>query len=261
VRRLLQLAVVLLVAVALETPGMPMPGPAEFGRVILERSAQKAKVPPVAFDHWRHRARFTCRLCHVDVGFAMRAGTSEITAASNRDGYHCGACHDGQRKIRGKLMFASCDPERRIEPGTDCVRCHRRADGNRSRKEYETFTQGLPRSWSGLVDWEKAEADGLIRPADYLEGVSIKRDAIKNRKEITIASKAEWMTNVRFSHPKHAVWNGCEVCHPDIFPNAGGQERRYTMFSINSGEACGACHDKVAFPLAECERCHVKPVQ
>jgi c(7)-type cytochrome triheme protein len=62
------------------------------------------------------------------------------------------------------------------------------------------------------------------------------------------------MTDVLFSHRKHAVWNGCEVCHPEIFaPGA----QRYTMLEISAGEACGVCHGKVAFSLRECERCHL----
>jgi len=32
----------------------------------------------VVFDHWLHRAKFTCRLCHVDIGFAMKAEATDI---------------------------------------------------------------------------------------------------------------------------------------------------------------------------------------
>lgn len=259
-RRALDLLAVLAWLAPSPARAIPPPIASEYGRVTLQDRAGPAGVPPVGFDHWRHRARFTCRLCHVDVGFAMRAGASEVSAASNRDGYHCGACHDGKRAIRGKVLFAACDGTGRVEPGSACARCHRRPDAARSRQEYEAFARGLPRDWAGLVDWEKAEAAGQIRPLDALEGLSIKRTAIRNRLEVTIASRASWMTSVLFSHPKHAVWNGCEVCHPDIFPN-GGEERRYSMLSISAGEACGACHDKVAFPLAACERCHVKAVR
>jgi c(7)-type cytochrome triheme protein len=80
-------------------------------------------------------------------------------------------------------------------------------------------------------------------------------------KEVALAAKAAWMTDVLFSHRKHAVWNGCEVCHPEIFPSTQRGEVHYSMFQITSGEYCGVCHDKVAFPLADCERCHLKPVR
>jgi hypothetical protein len=33
------------------------------------------------------------------------------------------------------------------------------------------------------------------------------------------------------------------------------------MFQLSSGESCGVCHATVAFPMADCERCHVKPVR
>ena len=69
--------------------------PADHGRIVLRQRAQKAGMPPVQFDHWRHRARYTCRACHVDVGFAMEAKATGISAETNRIGFHCGACHDG----------------------------------------------------------------------------------------------------------------------------------------------------------------------
>jgi hypothetical protein len=31
------------------------------------------------------------------------------------------------------------------------------------------------------------------------------------------------------------------------------------MTKIAAGEYCGRCHDRVAFPLTDCLRCHVKP--
>jgi c(7)-type cytochrome triheme protein len=240
---------------------MEPPTPYRYGHVRLENFTGPAGVPPVSFDHWRHRSQFTCRLCHVDVGFAMRAGGTEVSAASNRDGYHCGACHDGKREFRGKALFPACDGSQKIDPTAACARCHRRADGAQARQEYQRSTQRLPKDWAGLVDWEKAELAGLVRPVDFLEGVSVRRSALSNQREITIAARARWVSSVLFSHPKHAIWNGCEVCHPDIFPSTGEAERRYSMLSISGGEACGACHDKVAFPLAACEQCHVKPMR
>jgi c(7)-type cytochrome triheme protein len=32
-----------------------------------------------------------------------------------------------------------------------------------------------------------------------------------------------------------------------------------TMVGIAEGKWCGRCHGKVAFPLTDCQRCHVKP--
>jgi c(7)-type cytochrome triheme protein len=156
---------------------------------------------------------------------------------------------------------SACDDSRRVEPGSACARCHVRWDPARARQQFEDTVRGLPRDRFGPIDRERAESAGQIRPADFLEGLSIARNALTNKREATSSSKGRWMSDVLFSHPKQAVWNGCEVCHPDIFPNSGGPARRYTMMTISAGEACRACHDKVAFPLADCERCHVKPVR
>jgi c(7)-type cytochrome triheme protein len=255
------LARIVIVASALGGLAMRPSDPVTYGRVVLEEFSRGAGVPSVAFDHWRHRAAFTCRLCHVDIGFAMSAGATQVSAATNRAGFHCGACHDGKRVLDGKTVFASCSASGKIGESPACVRCHARADPARLRKEYETFTAQLPHDALGSVDWEKAEGTWAIRPRDFLEGVSIGRKALVMKKEIAITSKAAWMQDVLFSHPKHAVWMGCEVCHPEIFPSTRSGEVRYSMLQINNGEYCGVCHTKVAFPIADCKRCHTTPVQ
>ncbi len=232
--------------------------PADLGRVVLDASSSRAGMAPVQFDHWRHRALFTCRLCHVDVGFAMAAGETRVSASSNQAGFHCGACHNGKTAHRAKPIFASCGARGAPESAARCNRCHTRGDAAQRSKDYEAFAAGMPRKGlAGGVDWEKAEASGRIKPLDYVEGVSIRRDSLAMDREITIKSR---MTDVTFSHRKHAVWNGCEVCHPDIFPSNPGAARA-TMLQIADGESCGACHGKVAFALGDCERCHLMPVR
>jgi c(7)-type cytochrome triheme protein len=32
-----------------------------------------------------------------------------------------------------------------------------------------------------------------------------------------------------------------------------------SMVKIVNGEFCGRCHGRVAFPISNCARCHVKP--
>lgn len=248
-------------AVATSAVAWNRPVPETYGRVMLENASRRAGVPTVAFDHWRHRSRFTCRLCHVDVGFAMGAGATGISAATNRDHFHCGACHDGKATYLGKPIFPACSGAKKLDDAPACRRCHNTPDPGKLEKEYEEFASKLPRDALGLVDWEKAEAERLVRPLDYLEGASVKRKPLEMSREVAIESKAGWMSDIIFSHKKHTVWNGCEVCHPDIFPrtNAGGNH--YTMLQIANGEYCGACHDKVAFSLADCGRCHAKPVR
>jgi len=255
------IAALLLLAGAMAARGMEVVPAHRYGLVQLGSRAAGARIPPVSFDHWSHRARFTCRLCHVDVGFAMSAGQTGISAETNRSGYHCGACHNGKTAVAGRVIFPSCSAGLDVDESPSCRRCHATRDPDRRRKEYEAFAEKLPRKGrSGAVDWEEAESKGLIRPADHVEGVSIRRAPLKMDKEIAIESSG-WMTDVIFSHRKHSAWNGCEVCHPEIYPSTKSGTKKTTMLEISSGRSCGTCHISVAFPLADCERCHVKPVR
>ena len=236
------------------------PPPAQYGRVIIK--SQGASLEPVVFDHWLHRAIYTCRLCHVDIGFAMQAGGTGITAENNINGYYCGACHNGAMVYGGTKIFASCAEKYTPEEAARCVRCHSPGESVKKDFVFDKFTEYLPKKGLGNgIDWEEAEAKGLIRPMDFVKGVSVKKSSMKMQKDVELASKSTWMEDVIFSHKKHAVWNGCEVCHPEIFPPAGTEAVQYTMLQIFDGQYCGVCHDKVAFPLAECDRCHTKPVQ
>jgi len=97
----------------------------DYGKVVLNNYSEKAGLAPVVFDHWLHRAKFTCRLCHVDIGFAMKAGATGIKAADNMGGYYCGACHNGKMMDGGnKKMFEACSKKFTAEEGKRCDRCH-----------------------------------------------------------------------------------------------------------------------------------------
>ena len=109
--------------------------PSEYGRVIIKNYSRRAGLAPVVFDHWVHRSRFTCRLCHVDIGFAMNAGETHITAAMNRQGLYCGACHDGKRSFGDKKIFAACSEGVSKEESLRCDRCH--SQGKKVKKEYD----------------------------------------------------------------------------------------------------------------------------
>lgn len=128
--------------------------------------------------------------------------------------------------------------------------------------EFSKFTENFPKGRFGNgVDWEQAEADGLIKPLNYLEGVSIKRQDLSLQKDFALAPKVKGMPGIIFSHKKHTVWNGCELCHPEIFVGVKRGTTRYSMVEIFDGKYCGVCHSTVAFPLIDCQRCHTKPVQ
>lgn len=236
--------------------------PAEYGRVVIKNHSARAGLAPVVFDHWLHRSKFTCRLCHIDIGFAMTAGGTGITAKTNQQGYHCGACHNGTRSFGDRTIFAACAENAAAEARGRCSRCHSQGIKGARQIEFAPFTEKLPKTANGSgIDWEDAEERGLIKPIDVLDDLSMQRPRIKTQKDFSIEAKASWMGDVIFSHKKHAVWNGCEVCHPDIFPSVQKGAKPYSMFQIIEGQYCGACHDKVAFPIQDCQRCHVKPVR
>ncbi len=239
-----------------------VPKPSEYGMVIIRNSSSRRGLAPVRFDHWLHRALYTCRLCHVDIGFSMEENATGITAATNMKGFYCGACHNGTRLFGEIKIFAACSVNTAPGENTQCDRCHSVGKNVQKKYDYKSFTEKLPKSkFENLIDWEEAEARGLIHPIDYLPGISVKRQPLNAQKDFSITSKSTWMPDIIFSHKKHVVWNGCEVCHPDIFPSAKKGTVQYSMLEIANGQYCGLCHGRVAFPLNNCEKCHAKPVQ
>jgi c(7)-type cytochrome triheme protein len=66
------------------------------------------------------------------------------------------------------------------------------------------------------------------------------------------------MPNVIFPHKPHTLWLECGNCHPAIFKMQKGANP-ISMVKIVNGEFCGRCHGRVAFPISNCNRCHVKP--
>ncbi len=246
---------------AMAAPAMNIVPPDKYGRVVIGNYSRKAGLAPVVFDHWLHRAKFTCRLCHIDIGFAMEAGTTKISAATNIKGFHCGSCHNGSTVFAGKKTFSSCTKNFTQEESARCERCHSLGKDIKKEYEFSTFTNKFPKKGLGNgIDWEEAENKGFINPIDFLEGVSVKRPPLKMDKDVVIESRGSWMSDVLFSHKKHALWNGCEVCHPEIFPSTKKGSIKYLMLQISGGEYCGLCHKNVAFPYIECQRCHTKPV-
>jgi c(7)-type cytochrome triheme protein len=212
-------------------------------------------IAPVVFRHWLHRAKYTCRLCHVDIGFAMVGGETDITCDDVVNGMYCGACHDGSES------FARVEKGRGGKETFNCSKCHSYGREVRFKFDFRKFRRKLPRERFGNgIDWMKAEDDNRIKLEDYLESVSIKRSRkLKQPRELQVSTGEGVMPDIIFSHKKHAVWSGCELCHPDLFGVTPG-DTVYSMKDIFDGKYCGVCHGIVAFPNNDCQRCHMKDV-
>ena len=235
--------------------------PETYGRVVIGRLSPQAGMPKVVFDHWLHRAKFTCRVCHVDIGFLMEAEQTGIKAADNMKGYYCGACHNGKKQIDGQAVFMACLTSPKPADRSNCDKCHSFGKNVLKKYDFYKFTAKFPRAPLGNgVDWQMAEEQGLIILTDYVQGVSVRKQAMPIQKDFSLETKGSWMGDILFSHKKHAKWNGCELCHPDIFIGVSKGATKYDMLQIYGGEYCGACHRTVAFPVQDCQRCHVKPV-
>lgn len=226
--------------------------PQDYGNVLINNYSETNGVAPVVFKHWLHRSQYTCRLCHVDLGFAMNAGETRMTEADIRAGLYCGACHNGRTAFAGQVDNKDIQK--------NCDRCHSSGKNVVFEKSFAEVTKGFPRARFGnKVDWIKAEELGLLKLKDELPGVTIKRKPLKNPADIDLKALNSQMPDIVFSHEKHAIWNGCELCHPDLFGvKKGGTV--YSMQDIFNGRYCGACHDKVAFTNMDCQLCHTKEV-
>lgn len=228
----------------------------EYGSIVMNKYSEANNVAPVVFRHWVHRSKHTCRLCHIDIGFAMEAGGTGVTEADNRAGRYCGVCHNG------KEAFGWEDKTVLGGEKKNCNKCHSEypvGQNPEAESKFAKLAEELPKGRFGNgIDWLAAEEQGLIKPKDFIQGISFDRPKMKHDQgEIKIDAKLTGLQDVIFSHKKHAVWNGCELCHPDIFTlKAGGT--KFTMAENFAGKYCGACHGKVAFPNRDCGLCHAK---
>lgn len=69
---------------------------AEYGDIVLNNFSDESGIRPVIFPHWFHRIRYSCKSCHSDIGFKMKAGSNQINMLKIINGEYCGACHNGQ---------------------------------------------------------------------------------------------------------------------------------------------------------------------
>jgi c(7)-type cytochrome triheme protein len=113
----------------------------------------------------------------------------------------------------------------------------------------------FPRDAQGNIDWVKALKDGVIKPKGTFEPGKPEIPPFPLDVEIPAVGA---MPNVIFPHFPHTMWLECGNCHPAIFKMQKGANP-ISMVKIVNGEFCGRCHGRVAFPISNCNRCHVKP--
>lgn len=224
---------------------MPPNGPFwKYGNVVMRARSRKAGMAPVVFSHWSHRARYTCRVCHQELGFSMRLGDSGITRNQYLAGKFCGACHNGS------IAFTVADG-----PKAQCKKCH--MDSTRDlEQQFADFTDLLPMAAFGNgIDWSAALRDGAVKPVDALDPSRLIQfpEILKQPLKLGTASPR---SDVGFSHQEHFAELDCSSCHPDIFNIKKKSTADFTMDSNMYGNFCGACHMQVAFPMNDCRRCH-----
>ncbi len=117
----------------------------------------------------------------------------------------------------------------------------------------------FPLDRRGQIDWVRAIQEGKIAPRKSKSGDEYEGGEIMLEMDMDLILKqTDSMPNVRFPHLAHTQWLACSNCHPKIFiPQY--EANPISMEKILKGEFCGRCHDKVAFSLWVCERCHSVP--
>jgi c(7)-type cytochrome triheme protein len=114
----------------------------------------------------------------------------------------------------------------------------------------------FPLDRRGQIDWVKAIRSGKVTPRASLGGTG-GNEMMEMDMDIIRKNTAS-MPHVRFPHLAHTQWLACSNCHPEIF-TPQYNSNPISMEKILKGEYCGRCHDKVAFSLFVCERCHSVP--
>ncbi|MDA8105073.1 MAG: hypothetical protein M0Z71_06780 [Nitrospiraceae bacterium] len=219
-------------------PSLP---PDEYGNILINRTSEKNGIKAVTFSHWRHRLKFTCRVCHFELEFNFKVNTTEISEAANKAGKFCGAanCHDG------KAAFGH-------DQQPNCDKCH---NGNLGygKEKYGELAKFPKTKLGNEIDWMRAMRRHLFKPVRYF---SIVPPEVTYDK--TLSLQAEWynIPPAFFPHKAHIRWLDCNNCHPDIFNIKKKTTKHFSMVLNLKGDFCGVCHLSVAFPMSDCRKCH-----
>jgi len=217
----------------------PLPPPEEYGNILIDRTSRKNNVKPVTFSHWSHRTKYTCRVCHFELGFDFNTNSTDITEEDNKNGLFCGACHNGN------IAFG--------HSGENCEKCHN-GDISYGSEKFEELRSKLPKAaYGNEIDWAKALKEGAIKPK-----YSITKDEKPLDFDKLLELRAEWsgISPAVFPHKAHVQWLDCANCHPDIFNIKKKTTKHFEMKYILGKKFCGVCHLSVALPVDNCKGCH-----
>lgn len=116
------------------------------------------------------------------------------------------------------------------------------------------FDSLVKNGYGNHVDWVKSLNEDKINPRFDRNDPNAKPMVM----DLNIVREVKGsMPDVVYPHKQHTQWLDCSNCHPAIFvPQKGANQ--ISMAAILLGQKCGVCHGKVAFPVAECRRCHSK---
>jgi c(7)-type cytochrome triheme protein len=215
----------------------PLP-PDVYGNILINRTSEYNGVKAASFSHWSHRVKYTCRVCHTELGFEFRTNATEITEKANKEGRFCGACHNGREAFG--------------HTAENCDKCHNGNIGFGKEKFGEL--KDLPASSFGnKIDWVAALNSGAIRPKNTMEG---DYHPVIFEKTLILTPDWQMIPPAVFPHKAHTQLLDCSNCHPDIFNIKKKTTKHFAMARILKAEFCGVCHLSVAFPLDDCKRCH-----
>lgn len=122
-------------------------------------------------------------------------------------------------------------------------------------RDPEVVMKDLPKDAVDAIDFVKSFKENIIKPRGSLDPNAPEVPPFPFDVEIPAVGA---MPNVIFPHFPHTFWLDCANCHPNIFIMKKGANP-ISMVKIVNGEFCGRCHGKIAFPISNCTRCHVKP--
>ncbi len=219
--------------------------PGSYGTIIIKKNTgDREDLRPVVFPHWVHRQRYTCKVCHTDLGYSLKAGTADIKQADIEAGESCGACHNG------RIAF---DADK-------CERCHSLGLEVKENARIEEALKGLPPDdFGNMVDWVGALRDGKTKPKASLEGKA-EMTVLDLDVVIPVTKFGTHPPDVLYPHKAHTERLDCSSCHTGIFNMQKGGNPEMSMMKIISGQYCGVCHGRVSFPLLNCFRCHSQPL-